>query len=472
MNKARWFFLFLMLLQHACLAQVVLDKTSYNFGIIDKSTNRIADFKLTNNSEKHLYLMRAEADDDIRLYYLRSKIEKDSSAFIRLQYNPENIGPFKKTVRLFVSARPEPIELTIKGTVNYVDPHNDPDCPDFSVKKPVVIDGISVVVQVKDKATGEYIKKASVALLNPVNAHYLETTNREGKAVFNSTDGQHQIYIAAEGYEPLKMKEAVSGNNSFLIYQLEKSLVKQPEKEEITNEQLEVFVKEELVKEPVAAVLADSPGELEQKETADEVIAYVPNSKDELPVDEYAPCNIVFLMDISSSMANYDKMPLLKTSVKEMLKMLRSFDRVGIITYASSTNILLPSASGTEKTLIASLVDSLLAGGLTAGGRGIKEAYEMAWENFIEDGNNQVILVTDGVFNISDEGYNLLQDVRRNANRGVTISVIGIKNGKVTFESLKEIAKKGKGNYTRIRTEEEAKAGLVNEVKLSSKIKK
>ena len=152
----------LSLFQLNVFSQLTWDKTSYQFGSIEKDSKRWVDFQLTNNTSKHIYLMRAIKDDDIDLIYTRGKIEKDSSAFVRVQINPNSLGPFRKSIQLYVSSEPEPIELKISGSINYIDPNNDPACPSFSSQKPGISSELYAIVEVLDAKTNKPIKNANI----------------------------------------------------------------------------------------------------------------------------------------------------------------------------------------------------------------------------------------------------------------------------------------------------------------------
>ncbi|MCK5703930.1 MAG: von Willebrand factor type A domain-containing protein, partial [Cyclobacteriaceae bacterium] len=119
-----------------------------------------------------------------------------------------------------------------------------------------------------------------------------------------------------------------------------------------------------------------------------------------IPTDNLPPSNLVFLVDVSGSMQSVNKLPLLKSAFKMLVEEMRDKDRVAIVVYAGAAGLVLPSTSGREKEKIMNALDRLTAGGSTAGGAGIKLAYEVALENFIEEGNNRIILATDGDFNI------------------------------------------------------------------------
>ncbi len=119
-------------------------------------------------------------------------------------------------------------------------------------------------------------------------------------------------------------------------------------------------------------------------------------------LDEWkmAPNNLVFLLDVSGSMQPDDRLPLVKAGLRVLVEQLRAEDRVSIVVYAGAAGLVLPPTSGADKSTILAALDQLQAGGSTAGGAGIELAYKIAQENFLRDGNNRVILATDGDFNV------------------------------------------------------------------------
>jgi len=167
--------------------------------------------------------------------------------------------------------------------------------------------------------------------------------------------------------------------------------------------------------------------------------------------EKFPPANLVFLIDVSGSMSSENKLPLVVKSLKMLVEQLRPVDRVSIVVYASQTAILLPSTSGNEKGKIIGVLDSLRAGGSTYGGEGIQLAYKVAVENFITDGNNRVILATDGDFNVgasSDAELERMIEEKRRA--GVFLSVLGYGMGNYKDSKMQKLADKGNGNYAYI----------------------
>ncbi|MEP7252313.1 MAG: VWA domain-containing protein [Ginsengibacter sp.] len=182
-------------------------------------------------------------------------------------------------------------------------------------------------------------------------------------------------------------------------------------------------------------------------------------SSDNLPLS-----NLVFLIDVSGSMGEPNKLPLVQQSLKLLTDQLRENDRVAIVVYAGSAGVALPSTEGSDKMKIKEAIDELEAGGSTAGGEGIKLAYKIARENFITYGNNRVILATDGDFNIgASSDDELVTLIEKERNESVFLSVLGYGMGNYKDNKMQQLADKGNGNHNYIDNLKEAKKVLVNE---------
>ncbi len=183
-----------------------------------------------------------------------------------------------------------------------------------------------------------------------------------------------------------------------------------------------------------------------------------------IPTTNLPPSNLVFLIDVSGSMSDENKLPLLKASFKLLVEQLREQDRVAIVVYAGAAGLVLPSTSGANKKTIIEALENLQAGGSTAGGEGIKLAYQVAKENFKTGGNNRVILATDGDFNIGESSdasmERLIEEKRKD---GVFLTALGYGMGNYKDSKMETLADKGNGNYAYIDNILEAQKVLVNE---------
>jgi Ca-activated chloride channel family protein len=176
------------------------------------------------------------------------------------------------------------------------------------------------------------------------------------------------------------------------------------------------------------------------------------------------PSNLVFLIDVSGSMEDPNKLPLLKSAFGLLVNELRPQDHVAIVVYAGAAGLVLESTPGNKKEVIMSAIDNLEAGGSTAGGAGLKLAYNEAEKNFVKGGNNRIILATDGDFNVgesSNGGMERLVEEKREL--GVFITVLGFGMGNYKDDKMEIIADKGNGNYAYIDNLQEARRVLVRE---------
>ena len=183
-----------------------------------------------------------------------------------------------------------------------------------------------------------------------------------------------------------------------------------------------------------------------------------------IPTENIPPSNLVFLIDVSGSMNSQNKLPLLKSAFKLLVNQLREEDKIAIVVYASASGLVLPPTSGKDKTKIIEALDKVEAGGSTAGGAGLELAYKTAEEHFIKNGNNRIILATDGDFNIgasSDREMEKLIEEKRKS--GVFLTCLGFGMGNYKDSKMEILADKGNGNYAYIDTMQEAQRVLGTE---------
>jgi Ca-activated chloride channel family protein len=177
------------------------------------------------------------------------------------------------------------------------------------------------------------------------------------------------------------------------------------------------------------------------------------------------PSNLVFLIDVSGSMQDQNKLPLVQQSMRLLVEQLAENDRVAMVVYAGSSGLVLPSTTGDNKEVILQALDRLSAGGSTHGSAGIQQAYEVAVANFIKGGSNRVILCTDGDFNVGVTSQGDLQRlIEEKAKSGVFLSVLGFGMGNLKDSTMETLADKGNGNYAYIDTLNEAKKVLVEQM--------
>jgi Ca-activated chloride channel family protein len=180
---------------------------------------------------------------------------------------------------------------------------------------------------------------------------------------------------------------------------------------------------------------------------------------------ETRPCNLVFLIDVSGSMSAQNKLPLVKSSLKLLTSQLNDDDRIAIVVYAGAAGLVLPSTPAKEKETIFQAINGLEAGGSTAGGAGIELAYSVARKNLDPEGNNRVILATDGDFNVGSSSTGaMVQLIEKERQSGIFLTVVGFGMGNYKDSRMEEISNAGNGNYYYVDNLNEAQKVFVHDL--------
>ncbi len=198
---------------------------------------------------------------------------------------------------------------------------------------------------------------------------------------------------------------------------------------------------------------------------ADTKILHIGIKGFDIPPKERPHANLVFLIDTSGSMAEPNKLPLLKRSFRLLVDQLNADDRVAMVAYAGSAGVVLEPTAGSDKAKILAALDKLEAGGSTAGGEGIRLAYQLAEANFVKGGVNRVLLATDGDFNVGITDPNALESyVKHERDSGVYLTCLGFGNDNYNDAMMQKIAQAGNGNAAFIDTLNEARKVFVDQV--------
>ncbi|MCB1737870.1 MAG: von Willebrand factor type A domain-containing protein, partial [Gammaproteobacteria bacterium] len=185
----------------------------------------------------------------------------------------------------------------------------------------------------------------------------------------------------------------------------------------------------------------------------------------EPPRNARPPANLVFLVDVSGSMSDPDKLPLLKRSLRLLSDQLTAADRVSMVVYAGASGVVLESTPGNKKARIHAALENLEAGGPTNGASGIRLAYEQARDGYIKDGINRVLIATDGDFNVGNVDHDTLIDLIEHQSRdGIALTTLGFGGGNYNDALMEQLADHGNGNHAYIDTLQEARKVLVDEL--------
>ncbi len=174
------------------------------------------------------------------------------------------------------------------------------------------------------------------------------------------------------------------------------------------------------------------------------------------------PANLVFLVDVSGSMMGEDRLPLVQAGLRLLVKQLRPQDHVALVAYAGAAGLVLPPTAGSQQEVILNAIDQLTAGGSTAGGAGLRLAYSVAGQYFKKEGNNRVILATDGDFNVGESSDEAMEQlIVQQRETGVFLTVLGCGRGNLRDSRMEMLADKGNGNYAYLDNLDEARRTLV-----------
>lgn len=436
-------------------AQLEFENLEIDFGQIKSLEDRIIDISVKNKAVKRAYFLSFRGDalktKELVLLTKGEFVEPDSTSFLRVQVNPKKIGVFKYKVEFYTSDSDQPRLLTVKGDLK-IQPENTSTyqaCPSFNQRPIRRKQNHTFSVKLLDAQTSKAINGKILLIQNGLDFYQLQLKN--GTWNGNLSEGFTYALVKQMGYQTLDTSFYLSKNQKELVLKLI------PINERISKEIPQEIKVDTVIEQPKQPMIPKE--ELVQKKTV---------QLDELPLSNFdsayfKPINVVFVLDISSSMASYGKIDLLKYSLYQLLAVLREQDKIGLVTYSNEASVLLKPTSGIEKEIILEEIKNLHTSGLTAGMDGIKLGFKQVEKSRINLGVNQVILITDGAFNKNNGDY--LGLIEKYAAKGILFSVVGIKNSDRDILNMQEAALRGKGVYIPINKTEEAEKNIIQELR-------
>lgn len=469
-------------------AQIIFNKTSYDFGKIGIHDNRFVDIKLTNQSNKDAFILSVKKPKNIVYIKKSAFISPGQSTYIRFQVSQQNTGKFNYKIQVFTSDKSTPTVIQLKGEIEAVAPNNPnlTACPTFGQHPPVQEQmSFDLTVKTVDKSTGEELSKSKVSIGREGRWLGQGKTNNHGILVTHIPLGIYHFQATHSGYESAVKNQYINFKRNFVLLELTKKETTTPEdvipqKDTLLAEQ----PKHEVQKTAPDRVIELPPKTTPPKEKTPvkEADTIVPPSPVATPPEEehptlasidsanfntkyFTPINVVFVIDISGSMRNFNRIEILKTALEELTKMLRPEDKIGVVSYANDASVLIRPTSGKKKDKIIKKVESIRPSGLTAGGKGIKLGYREVRKNEIKNGRNHLIIITDGAFNLGSDDYK--QYIKDNLKKDITMSVVGVKCNERAKESMSETAQLGKGRLILLNSKKDAEK-LKQEIRLVS----
>ncbi|NRA11090.1 MAG: VWA domain-containing protein [Crocinitomicaceae bacterium] len=438
----------------------------HDFGELESYSIRYVDIVLSNKGNKQEWLLSVKKPFEVVYINSNQFIEKDSSIIVRLQVNPKTKGRFSYEVQVFTSDRDEAVKVKLTGSLANIDQNGNnsmTSCPSFSErpggKNPNKFDLTVVTI---DKKTKEELSQSTVSMLQNGRPIWTKRTNKKGLIKEDATLGLSYFYATHEGYYSAELGAYINFKRNYVVLELDR------DERIIIPDPIPTPIDDTLI----VMIEIDPVPEIEiidHIEVDTTVLAEAPPSFGDIPRDDFTeehfnPINVVFILDVSSSMKSADKMELMKYSLYQLSGMLRLQDKMGIVTYSSNAKVLLKPTSGANKDEINEQVEGLKASGYTAGGKGIKLGYKQALAGKISNGVNHVIIITDGAFNRDSDDYKRV--VRKYKRKGIKMSVVGIKNKVRYEEEMRNAAKVGGGRYIPVFGLADAQNNLTQEIRL------
>jgi len=462
---------FVAFLGFNAVSQIQFETTKYDFGDLEPYDDHFVDIVVKNVGSKKEYLLSVKKPYDVVYIVNGQFIDPDSSIIVRLQVNPKAKGRFNYEVQIFTSDKNDATLVKLTGNITELPQDNlsaFTACPDFSSRPGGKANNFDLTVVTVDKETRKPLDHSEVTMIQNGQPIWANETDKNGKIKKESTLGLSYFYATHDGYLPAELGAYVNFQRNYVILELEKDPIietplPKPIEPEIAQKDsiVEIVVVEQVEQNLEDQLNNEATTEVENPSIPVELAQLDKNNFNE---EYFKPINVVFVLDVSASMKQVDKIELMKFSLFQLTQMLRPQDKMGIVTYATEAMVLLPPTSGSDKEKINKEVEELKASGLTAGGAGIKLGYKQCLKGYLDDGVNQIIVITDGAFNRSSDDYKKF--IKKYKRKGIQMSVVGIKNKPMDEDEMKEAAELGGGRYIPIFKLADAQNNLKEEIRL------
>ena len=442
----------LLLFTLCCFCNIVInaqipqvEPRELDFGKVQEASFLNSYLLIRNIGTKALILLRADAPPEFTVTVGKKIIPAGDTLHLNFSIRPSRTGKFKETIKLYYNGSPEPYSIEVKGELKKLLAKDLSACVNFDPKTGSFSNGNASIplmskhsVRFMDATTGKLIKEGSILYISQTSREKSERSTYDGMLESMIPIGPYAFVVTSPGYGTLMMEKYIPVGGASETFMLSPS-----PKPEVESDSIQ--------KEPIAEI----PKQVDNSTLLDERI--------------YKPNNIVFLIDISGSMKEPEKLPLLKQSMVKLMEPIRPIDKITIVTYGTDVRIAVPTVSGNEKKRVLELIDTLNASGVTAGSKGIQTAYTIAQEQFISGGNNQVILATDGAFRVNVKDRKMIEQSSKNPSQTTILSVIGFGCKPDALKMLGELTKQGAGSLIQVNNSNQAENALLDEIKNRSK---
>jgi Ca-activated chloride channel homolog len=436
----------------------------HDFGILARADQRYADFRIRNDGDREEIIFRVEVPREVEVKMSSKRIAPGATESIRLQYNPAQSGPFSIEAKVFASAWAEPRIVKLTGETTFAE--SGVPCPDFG-DAPTGERPFHVSIRDIEMKS---IPEANLRLYKDGRAVAAQRSNSSGEATFGLMPGRYFIVAHVNGVEmDTVIYTSAMRDHVLLVLPQNREQIgevttltprSQPaariptgESRTITPQPAEEEPAEEKLPQPLAPMPTGAVLDLDQ-------------DNDLMPLALYKQNNVVFLVDVSTSMKQQGRLDLLKIAMTDLLEAMRGVDRFTLISYSTNTALHFEADQGFDREVIAQAIMSLQAGGSTEGAKALDRAGRAARKHFLPEGNNQIILATDGAFN--EGAKEAIRYVSRYRRLGIHTSVLCIRCGKFTTDEMQALTGEGAGRFIPIDGASDAGAQLIEEIKTSA----
>ena len=469
----------------ALQAQMSPKQRVLDFGLVDKASSRVMELSFVNKGDRETRLLTSNFPREYDVVFSSKTIPVGEELIIRIKLNPFKKGRLTDEVLLYFTDQLNPVKIAIQAKVEFIDLTSNTPCPKFNEEQDCCDDWL-FEVELRDAKTLEPLPKSRFRIIQEGVVQRDVITNKKGQYTEEVPIAYYYLIGSQEGYLAADTAMDINRRNSRLILYLEpqeerldeNELALQPEEKQMEkreeDENPSQIVEEDdewtiNIKPQETIEKPDKPVELEEvtEKLEPPIEAVSPDDEGELPLSLYKPNNIVFLIDVSQSMNQSGKLDILKASMYRLIEALRPGDKVSIMTYAAETTVLLEGVSGDDKAAMMKVIQGLSAGGMTAGAKGFRSAYLKLRANWLAEGNNQVIVVTDGAFRKVDNDI-IQKVVRKEQKRGAITTLVAVKSTDYAEKVMNNIATEGKGSLVEIEDFDRDTDALLMEIKKQS----
>ncbi|MDA3882814.1 MAG: DUF1573 domain-containing protein [Bacteroidales bacterium] len=430
---------------------IEIDKLTHDFGNYTPIYYPPATFSFTNTGTAPLAILTVQAAYEVKVMYEQGYIFPGETRIVTIDYQSQESGPFQERIQIYTNADTVPFHLEIKG-INISANECYPDKKNREMRKVITIDA----------QTKKPIPETEVFFYFQQQQKIQEVTEKNGEVVMTLPIGIYDIQAQHPQYRTLQKNMFIPKTKPIIVLELEPRDELEEMLDTVKIEKIAIHIPPQNPRtQQPSYPFANSPGP-NRVNTA---------NPGELSTIEYKPNNIVFLIDISYSMKQNERLTKLKSSLNQTITVLRDIDTISLIAYNHDAYILIEKTTGAHKENLRSSIDTLTPIGLTDGVRGLERAYNLSQSGYIFDGNNQIILATDGEFSGSQQSEpEIMKLIKENSNHGIFISIISFGDDKEALSRLRKIARIGKGSYIHIENTNDTPEIILEEIKGRSKI--